>query len=93
MKIVGVDSSMAWSTNNTHAQTHERFLDADQEPRKMLQPIEGYQHLPLVSLKEAIEPIISSCPDILRRVYIAKENCQNLSNNTLDVDKNAFIWH
>ena len=72
---------MAWSYDNTHAQTHERFLDVDQELRKMLQPIEGYQHLPLVSLEEAVEPIISSCPDIRRRVYIAKENCENLPSN------------
>jgi hypothetical protein len=75
---------MASSSKNTHAQTHERFLDANEEPRKMLQPIEGYQHLPLVSLEEAVEPIVPICPDILRRVYIAKENCQDLSTkNTL----------
>jgi hypothetical protein len=69
--------------NNPYAQTRERFLDAGEEPRRMLQPIEGYQHLPLVSLEESIESIVSLCPDICRRVYIAKENCQNLSDNSI----------
>jgi hypothetical protein len=45
---------MAASNTNAHSQKHDRFLDANQEPRKMLQPIEGYQHLPLVSLEEAL---------------------------------------
>ena len=83
---------MTSSNNNINTQTHERFLDADQEPRKMLQPIEGYQNLPLVSLEEAVEPIIALCSDIRRRVYIAKENCQNLSNNILQVDEAASIF-
>lgn len=83
---------MAWSSNNLYAQTHERFLDAGEEPRKMLQPIEGYQDLPLVSLEEAVEPIISLCPDIRRRAYIAKENCQNLSSSILEADKASSIY-
>jgi hypothetical protein len=83
---------MACSNNNIHAQTHDRFLDVEDEPCKMLQPIEGFQNVPLVSLEEAIEPIIRFCPDIRRRVYIAKENCQNLSTNTLKVDEAASVY-
>src|SRR5579871_3860958 len=83
---------MASSKENIHTQTYERFLDAGEEPRKMLQPIEGYQHLPLVSLEKTVEPIISLCPDVHRRIYIAKENCQNLPNTSLTIDEAASIY-
>jgi hypothetical protein len=70
---------------------HDRFLDVDCEPRRMLQPIEGYQNLPLVQLDQAVEPIVLYCPDIQRRVYIAKENCQD-SRNGLDQNESASIY-
>jgi hypothetical protein len=70
---------------------HERFLDVDREPRRMLQPIEGYRNLPLVQLKEAVESIVFCCPDIQRRVYIAKENCQNPSDG-LNQNESASIY-
>lgn len=70
---------------------NDRFLDVDREPRRMLQPIEGYQKLPLVSLDEAIEPTIVCCPDIRRRAYIAKENCQNPSDG-LNQNESASIY-
>jgi hypothetical protein len=70
---------------------HDRFLDVDREPRRMLQPIEGYQNLPLVPLDKAVESIALYCPDIQRRAYIAKENCQN-SRDGLDQNESASIY-
>jgi hypothetical protein len=37
----------------------ERFLDAGEEPDQTLLPIKGYEKSPLVSVKEAIQPIKS----------------------------------
>ena len=59
------------------ADKHDRFFYADQEPRRMLQPIEGYQNMPPASLKKSVEQIVSYCPDIQRRAYIAMSNCQH----------------
>ena len=68
-----------------------RFLDANQEPTKMLQPIEGYNRSPLVSLEIAVEPIIPFCPDVQRRVYIAKTNCTEPADG-LTCDESAAIY-
>ena len=70
--------------------TYSRFLDANQEPTKMLQPIEGYNRSPLVSLENAVESIIPFCPDVQRRVYIAKENCREPADG-LTCDESAAI--
>jgi hypothetical protein len=70
---------------------YERFLDASLEPRRMLQPIEGYQNMPLLSLKEAVEFVVFCCPDIRRRVYIAMSNCENPAN-CLNQDESASIF-
>ncbi|CAF2260611.1 unnamed protein product [Rotaria magnacalcarata] len=68
-----------------------RFLDVSEEPGKLLQPIEGYQSLELVSLEEAIEPIIKFCPDVRRRAYIAKGNCDPPKDG-LTQDESASIF-
>ena len=68
-----------------------RFIDVGEEPRKLLQPIEGYQSLRLVSLEEAIEPIVEFCPDVRRRAYIAKGNCDSLKDG-LTKDESASVY-
>jgi len=70
---------------------HDRFLDAGQEPRRMLQPIEGYQKMPLLSLEKAVEPIVFCCPDIYRRVFIAMSNCENPADG-LNQNESASIF-
>ena len=32
--------------------------DMVEEPRKMLMPIKGYENVPLVTLEEAVEPLV-----------------------------------
>ncbi|CAF0828546.1 unnamed protein product [Adineta ricciae] len=78
--------------DNDTSKTYDRFLDGDEEPRRMLQPIEGFQNFPLVSLEKSVEPIVSICPDILRRVYIAMENCKDRTREQLTVDEAASIY-
>jgi hypothetical protein len=82
-------STIVGESNKTS--TYDRFLDVDKEPKKMLQPIEGYQKLPIVSLEIAVESIIPFCPDILRRVHIAKSNCTQPADN-LTCDESAAVY-
>ncbi|CAF3373257.1 unnamed protein product, partial [Rotaria socialis] len=39
--------------------------------------IRGCEKMALVSLEEAVEPLISIVPDVRRRVYVAKIKCEN----------------
>ncbi|CAF1204673.1 unnamed protein product, partial [Rotaria sp. Silwood1] len=57
----------------------------------MLLPIEGYEKMPLVSLEEAVNPLVDFLPDIRRKVWIAKENCESPANN-LSCDESASIY-
>ena len=66
------------------------FSSAGLEPRRMLQPIEGYKNKPLVSLEQAIEPVVKFCPDIRRRAYVAKERCSH-PQDELSQDESASI--
>ena len=75
----------------TAASSIGRFLDAVDEPRNFLQPIEGYRDLPLVTLEEAVEPIKEFCPDVARRAYIAKRNCEEPEDG-LTADESAAIF-
>jgi hypothetical protein len=68
----------------------------------MLQPIEAYQKVALVSLEEAVESIVFCCSDIRRRIFIAVFNCKKpvdgLNQNRFtftrwngNQEKNVFI--
>ena len=68
----------------------ERFLDAGEEPSQTLAPIEGYENLPLVSLKEAIQPIKSLLHNADAMVETAKRNSRKPADN-LTSDESAAI--
>jgi hypothetical protein len=68
-----------------------RFVDANEEPGKLLQPIEGYRSLDLPTLEEAIKSVEKYCPDICRRAYIAKGNCDSPKDG-LTEDESAAIY-
>jgi hypothetical protein len=57
--------------------TLTRLTDVQFEPGKFLSPIEGYEKVPLVSLEQAIQSLLSIVPDIERRAFIALQRCQN----------------
>ncbi|CAF2066600.1 unnamed protein product [Rotaria magnacalcarata] len=69
----------------------QRFSDIAGEPCRMLMPIEGYQKKPIVSLEEAVEPIVEYVPDVKRKVYVAKMKCAELSPGELSIDEAASI--
>ena len=69
----------------------DRFIDVGEESGKLLQPIEGYQSLPLVTLEEAVAPIVDACPDVRRRAWIAKDSCDSPKDG-LTQDESAAIF-
>lgn len=56
----------------------------------MLLPIQGYEHMPIVSLEEAIKPIHSLVQDIEHMVWIVKQNCTDPKDG-LNSDESAAI--
>jgi hypothetical protein len=68
----------------------ERLTDVHREPQCWLMPIEGHERVRLVSLDEAIEPLIDIVPDIARKAYVAKQKCQHPAEG-LSPDESAAI--
>jgi hypothetical protein len=69
---------------------YRRVSDIDKEPERMLLPIEGYELMPLVSLIEAIEPLVSIFPDIQSKAWVAQCNCETPKEG-LTPDQSAAI--
>ncbi|CAF1460832.1 unnamed protein product, partial [Rotaria sp. Silwood1] len=68
-----------------------RISDVGQEPLKMLLPIRGYDEVPLVTLEEAVEPLVTTLPDIKDYVYVAKQRCDEEPADGLSQDESAAI--
>jgi hypothetical protein len=66
--------------NNVELKNFVRFSDLAEEPLVTLPPITGYEQMPLVTLEEAIEPLISIVPDVKSMLEIVNENCQELKD-------------
>ncbi|CAF4920567.1 unnamed protein product [Rotaria sp. Silwood1] len=77
-------------TDEEQRQT-QRFSDIAGEPCQMLMPIQGYENKPLVTLDEAVEPIVLYVPDVKRMAYIAKMKCTERSSRKLPIDQAASI--
>lgn len=67
-----------------------RITDIAEEPLEYLAPIGGYVEMPLVSLEEAVEPLVSILPDIQSYVYTAKQRCEKPADG-LSQDESASI--
>ncbi|CAF1201846.1 unnamed protein product [Adineta steineri] len=72
-------------------QHNQRFFDIAGEPYRMLLPIQGYEKKPLVSLEDAVEPLVQFVPDIKRMAYVAKMKCDNPPADHLSKDESASI--
>ena len=68
-----------------------RLTDVQFEPGKFFSPIEGYEKVSLVSLEQAIQPLLSIVPDIERRTFIALQRCSNPADS-LTKDESAAIF-
>jgi hypothetical protein len=67
-----------------------RFSDVGGEPCIILPPIERFQNNILVSLEEAVEPLIPIVKDIAKKVSMAKDRAKNPSDD-LTSDQSAAI--
>ncbi|CAF2814699.1 unnamed protein product [Rotaria sp. Silwood2] len=67
-----------------------RFADFGALPKRMLAPIEGYEKMPLVTLEEAVKPLVKIVPKVERNAKVVKENCQ-APEDRLTPDESASI--
>ncbi|CAF4654178.1 unnamed protein product, partial [Rotaria sp. Silwood2] len=80
---------MAYSNiNEKHSAL--RFADVGTLPKRMLAPIEGYEKVPVVSLEEAVKPLVKIVPKVERNVFVVKQNCQEPEDG-LTTDESASI--
>jgi hypothetical protein len=78
-------------SNSEDSQHYQRFSDFDEDPSTMLMPIKGYEKKPLVTLEEAVEPLVPFVPDVKRMAYIAKTKCKKPPADNLSIDESASI--
>jgi hypothetical protein len=76
---------------DANAQRYVRVSDIAKEPQKMLMPIRGYEKMPLVSLEEAVIPLVSILPEVQDYAYVAKERCEPVPADGLSRDESASI--
>jgi hypothetical protein len=67
-----------------------RFSDFPTESRRMLPPIQGYENMPLVSLEEAVDPLISLVPEVERMAWTVKQSHFDGEHDLTD-DESASI--
>ncbi|CAF2141457.1 unnamed protein product, partial [Rotaria magnacalcarata] len=67
-----------------------RFSDVVQESLEILAPIGGYSNEPLVSLEEAVKPLVPILPRVQSHAYVAKLKCEKPADN-LTQDESASI--
>ncbi|CAF5162561.1 unnamed protein product, partial [Rotaria sp. Silwood1] len=77
--------------HNQQLKQHERFMDTDDEPLIMMTPIKGYGTMPLVSLEEAVKPLIPFVSEIEQMVDVVKQRCKKPPADQLSVDESAAI--
>ena len=79
------------SDDNDASEHRWRFSDLAEEPRRMLPPIQGYENKPLVSLEEAVEPLVAHVPDVQQYASVAKGKCETPPADGLSIDESASI--
>jgi hypothetical protein len=67
-----------------------RLSDMLEEPGRMLLPIQGYEKMPLVTLEEAVKPLISIVTEVEEKVRIVKYYCTKPPDDLLP-DESASI--
>jgi hypothetical protein len=77
--------------SNNLSKTWQRFMDIKDEPLTTMTPIRGYEKMPLVSLEQAVQPLIPYIPEIEHMVDIAKKRCKNPPSDQLTTDQSAAI--
>ena len=78
-------------TDNETMQHRQRFLDIEANPTRKLMPIKGYAKEPLVSLEEAIKPLVDLVYDIEDNAAWAKWKCEDSPADNLTCDESSAI--
>ncbi|CAF4156041.1 unnamed protein product [Rotaria magnacalcarata] len=68
----------------------QRLTDTAEKPSDFFLPISGYERQPLVSLEEAVAPLLEILPAVQSYTYAAKQRCKNPDEN-LTRDEQAAI--
>lgn len=79
------------TSSKTILHTYTRMSDVIKEPKRMLMPIHGYENMPLVSLEDAVLPLISLLPRIQTYVDVAKARYDQMPADGLTMDQSASI--
>ncbi|CAF2867976.1 unnamed protein product, partial [Rotaria sp. Silwood2] len=72
------------------AQRILRVTDVVEEPLEFLAPISGYGKESLVTLEEAVKPLVPILPEIQSHAYVAKQRCKKPADE-LTQDESASI--
>ncbi|CAF1434136.1 unnamed protein product [Adineta steineri] len=78
------------SEDEYFAQRLLRLTDIPKEPMDFLMPISGYEEMPIVSLEEALEPLVHILPRVKSYARTAKNKCKQPADN-LTQDESASI--
>jgi hypothetical protein len=79
------------ANTETILHNYTRISDIANEPKRMLMPIQGFEIMPLVSLEEAVVPLISLLPRVQTYVEVAKQCCEPIPADGLTLDQSAAI--
>jgi hypothetical protein len=71
-------------------QHYFRFFDLFGEPKKFFRSINDYEQISIVTLEEAVEPLVIFIPQVKDMVKLVKEKCQQPKDN-LSIDESASI--
>ena len=77
--------------DNDTIRHRQRFLDIEANPLRKLMPIEGYANESLVSLEEAIKPLMKIVYDIEAKAIWAKWKCEDSPADNLTQDQSSAI--
>jgi hypothetical protein len=70
-----------------------RVSDITEESQQILTSIKDYENSPLVSIEQAIEPLISLIPDIERKVWIVKQRCTHPADDLTSNESAAIMLY
>ncbi|CAF4221208.1 unnamed protein product [Rotaria sp. Silwood2] len=69
---------------------HFRFFTFSEKPKEIAPCIHEYEYIPLVTLEEAVEPLVICIPQVKDMIKLVKEKCQQPKDN-LSIDESASI--
>ncbi|CAF0993289.1 unnamed protein product [Adineta steineri] len=75
------------------AQHVSQSSDFTSEPTRMLPPIQGYENEPLVSLEEAIQPLISIVPEVERMAWTVKQTHFHGEHGLTDAEAASILLY